>query len=1281
MSALLLAYLGDSALSAVTHKIPQEQQAEFAQLQQNPNFAIAEVFFARLQQPLSVAEEQQLRRLLHAPGNFDTAAVADSALIIPHPGVVSPWASKAGDILHHCGLTAIMHIERGLLIYNGGECAEWLADRMLNSVLRPPNLTNWQQLFHSPPPKPPQTFTTDSLANLNQKHGWALSASEIAHLQNMYKKLKRQPNDAEMMMFAQANSEHCRHKIFRAAWQDGGESLMNLIRQTHLAAPDGVITAFADNAAVVCAAAGVDFCADKNGVYGNGDNLLLVAKAETHNHPTAISPFAGAATGSGGEIRDEAAAGRGATTRAGFTGFMVSHLPFANVYESKTAAECHAAAKNLASPLAIMIEAPLGAANYGNEFGRPALAGFFRSYESTACARRFGFHKPLMLAGGFGHMGVECAGKKPIPPGAKIVQLGGPGFRLGIGGGAASSRGGGGDDFASVQRDNAEMQRRAQEVIDTCRRNYGDMILSLHDVGAGGLANAVMEIVHDAKVGAHIWLSAIPVQDQSLSAAEIWCNESQERYVLAMTAEWTTTLAAICARENCPFAIIGEATAAPNIVLSAKDGAAIVDLPLSAVLDDIPQPAIDAVAITKTEWNGATMPFLSTEQLNNICRAVLRHPTVACKRFLITIGDRTVGGLTARDQMIGPWQIPVADCAAFFNDYDSFGGAVFALGERAGVAALDAAAGARMAIAESLSNLAAAAGNWQDIKLSLNWLANCASDCGELRTAVVSAADFCLALNIGVVVGKDSLFMRATAEDGHSIESPTMNVAAAFMPSADVRQILTPQLSTAADTFLFLIEPSGQRRLGGGVFAEIVGGHDAPPDIVAADIDKFWRAIAECHAHNLILAYHDRSDGGLWATACEMAFAANCGVTLVLDSLFPAAQTDGGEKTADVNGQQIWTTLFNEEIGALLEVASDNAAQVLQIFADYGLAQQLQSIGRKNAQRHMRIYGGGQKLLDCRLDDLRQEWDLSSYEIARRRDNAACAAEEHARDFAKDGGLFSQLPPNFPIGAPYLQSARPRVAIVREQGVNGQREMAAAFTRAGFVAVDITMSDLRARRQTLSSAEFCGMALCGGFSFGDVLGGGRGWAEAILQNPALSDMFAEFFAAPNTFAFGACNGCQALAQLQPLMAAAETWQFPRFVANHSRRFEARLVMTEILPSPSPMFMNMAGAILPVVSSHAEGRARFDESAATSAAAAVMRFVDANGAATTQYPHNPNGSVGGCCGFCSPDGRITLTMPHPERVFRGVQMSWKPPEWEDNASPWLQMFINARRFVN
>lgn len=1249
-----------------------------------------EAFFVAWRRSPSEEEKKRLHSLFEAPCDFDESA--DAELIIPHPGVASPWSSKAGEILRNCGLDAVVRAEHGRLVSGGG--AHSIADAMTQTVLPAGSLGRWRELFEMRPRGPLAAVSPDAIEKINEEQGLALSDAEIDHLKRICAEEGRDLTDAEILMFAQANSEHCRHKIFRGAWEDG-DSLMARIRRTHEASPSGVVTAFSDNAAVIQAGDGEDFAPGADSVYAAGrGGLYLAAKAETHNHPTAISPFAGAATGAGGEIRDEAAAGRGAASRAGFAGYIVSRL-----------SDERSAPPGFASPLKIMQDAPLGAAGYCNEFGRPTLAGFFRAFDDFSGPRAWGFDKPVMLAGGIGHMRAGDEGKRPIPPGAKFVQIGGPGFRIGMGGGAASSRAAGGRDFASVQRDNAEIERRAQEAIDACRRLFPGMLLSLHDVGAGGLANAISEMAHDAGMGARIFLDAIPADDGSLSPAELWCNESQERYVLAIKADSMADFEEICRRENCPFAVLGEAEDTGRIVLQDASGQTAVDLSLEKILGDIPQPLrriIPALAPEQPNGTRANPAAASTDDssLEDYCRKILRHPAVACRRFLITIGDRTVGGLTARDQMAGRWQTPVSDCAAIFNDFESFGGAAFALGERPPVSALNPAAGARIAVAEALTNLAAAdIGELSRVKLSLNWMANCADDAraAELRDAVSAASEFCAALRTGVIVGKDSLFMRAAlsrdndlapaTEAGNGaamIESPAFAAAFAFVPVDDARRILTPALAGGEDSFIMLAEPSGMRRLGGSVFSALNEKDvSEPPDIGHEEMAAFWRAMSRCHSEDLLSAYHDRSDGGLWAASCEMAFAANCGLTLVLDGLFPAPLTDGGDAGGALSPAQmrdLRAALFCEEPGALLEAPAANAPRVMEIFADEGLQDRIQTVARPAAARRIQIYCGGRKLLDCATGELRRNWEELSDCIARKRgDDHKCAQEEYTRDYENDRGLFAHVPFDFedpPASqrdCPVAQSgARPRAAILREQGSNGQREMAAAFARAGFEAVDVTMSDLRTGRRTLR--EFRGLAMCGGFSFGDVLGAGRGWAAGVLHDESLADMFKEFFADPGTFAFGACNGCQALALLRPLMGDGD-WAFPRFTPNRSGRFEARLAMVEILDSPSLFFSGMEGACMPVANSNAEGCADFADSLR---APAAMRFVGGDGKPAASHPHNPSG--GEACGFSSPDGRITIVMPHPERSFRSAQLSWRPPEWKGDSSPWMRMFVNARRFV-
>ena len=1266
---------------------------------QNPS--VREAFFVSLHpshpshpSPSVQNDEDEFRKLLRATESFHFQNPA--LLVLPRRGVVSPWSSKAGDIARRCGLT-LNRVERGLLLQLPRDIAPdelqnilpQIHDPMTQRVLQNPD--EWTSVFAENESLPAQNIPMGdnpaaALQNANRIRGLALSEQDIARLAEYF--AKRDPAEAELLFFAQANSEHCRHKIFRAP-RKNAPSLMDAIRKTYRPLPnnaDGVITAFADNAAVIRGGSAREFAPDENGIWRAWDSgeMHIVAKAETHNHPTAISPFPGAATGSGGEIRDEAAAGRGAASRAGACGFIVSNLGFncGKMFAAKIP-------NGIASPKEIITDGPLGAAAFGNEFGRPNLAGFFRSYEEEVDGRNFGFHKPVMLAAGLGQMLPHSAGKKSIPPGALAVQLGGPGFRIGMGGGAASSRTSERPDFNSVQRDNPEMQRRAQEVLDSLRRmEGGGPLLSLHDVGAGGIGNAVSEMAHDAGRGVRVNLRDIPVGERGMSPAEIWCNESQERYVLALPPQALETLAKICAREKCPFAVIGVFTGGRDIVVVDENGNNVVEMDSDFAMNPPPPPLRESTApkVLRAE-------FASGKKVNlrESAYAVLRHPSVACKRFLIHIGDRTVGGLTARDQMVGRWQVPVADCAAFFHDYESFGGCAFALGERPPVAALNPAAGARMAIAEALTNLCAAnVGPLQNVRLSLNWMANCAdaSRDGELQSAVFAASEFCQAIGAAVVVGKDSLSMKIPgAQGGAATESPAMVVATAFAPVADARDVLTPVFSGRDDALLGLAfvgnENGIRRRMGGCVLSQAVSdsiGNESDaeaPDIAADDFAKLWRALAECRARGLILSQHDCSDGGLFAAACEMAFASGCGVSLTMDAVCgQAPETDGGEKVVNAESGGLAAALFNEEVGVLVEYPKAQAAEVLQIFADAGLPSGLQTVGRPTTEKRVRIHFGGVEVLNESAADLRAAWDEVSFKIALERDHPECARAEHSRNCSDDwGGLFARAEFDFAAGAFAVGGRAPKVAILREQGGNGQREMAAAFARAGFAAADVTTTDLAAGRFDLR--DFAGLAAVGGFSFGDALGAGRGWAETILRNEKLAEMFAAFFARADSFSLGVCNGCQMLAALDGLMPG--DFSFPTFAANVSGRYEARLILARVEERGSPLFAGMAGGILPVPASHGEGRAVFG-AGGLKRAETILTYADSAGCATESYPDNPNGSAGGGAGFCSADGRVAVMMPHPERVFRLSQMSWRPAEWEGDDSPWMRLFHNARRMA-
>lgn len=1286
-------------MSSKAKALPAEPSL-FTLYQSNPSSGKAarhNLFFTRWRTLPTEEDHTRIRRLLRAE-RAPARLADDGFVLLPRIGTVSPWSSKATDIAYRCGLSTLARVEHGWW-YPGGDkaLAEQVCDRMRQRVLFGTGANDWPQLFMlSDTATADETIALgdDAIAALrrqNEARSLALTADEIAYLAQLYQTLQRDPTAAELMMFAQANSEHCRHKLFNGLWHSAddadGQSLMDFIRHTHAANPQGVITAFNDNSAVISSEGGSDFAVADDGVYRSHaprDGLYIVAKAETHNHPTAISPYPGAATGSGGEIRDEAAAGRGAVTRAGFSGYMVSALENGDAPPPPP---------HIASPRQIITEAPIGAAAYNNEFGRPALAGYFRSFEQQQGDRCFGFHKPAMIAGGIGHILPFSTGKHPLPVGALIVQLGGEGFRIGIGGGAASSRSGGDDemlDFASVQRDNAEMQRRAQQVLETLRQRESNPILSLHDVGAGGLANAVSELVHDAGRGAHVDLNKVPVQEHGMSAAEVWCNESQERYVLALLPDEVKTLRQACERERCPYAVIGEVT--EDMMITADyNGETPVQLPLDKVLGKISRLQLQVQILLSPPADGALM-LAGNMNFREAAVAILRHPTVACKRFLITIGDRTVGGLTAREQMVGPWQTPVADCAAICHDFSGTRGAAFALGERAAAAARDPAAAVRLAISEAVLNLFAAAVEPTQIKLSLNWMANCADEQrnSELYAAVKAASEFCIAMRLGVIVGKDSLFMRMKSSGAAAVESPAFASVFAFAPLTDVRQIDTPQLSGQENTLLMLLSLAPPA-LGGSVAAQ--AGVFAPPPAQTADIkppalQAALQALARCRAEELILSYHDCSDGGAWAALCEMAFTANCGLDIFADTVGEAApETDGGGK--DGWDAKAAVALFHEAPAVVIEVAETAAARVMDIVADCnadGTPLSIQTIARPQQQdKTVRVYGGGQVLLKEALADLRRTWEEVSVDIAGGRDNPDCVKAEAERDMDGDGGLFAHLPATLPAAVPAaaaVNATRPRVAILREVGTNGQREMAAAFTSAGFDAVDVTMSDLLDGRHVLDE-QFCGAALCGGFSYGDVLGAGRGLALGVLHHPRLTDMFSEFFARTDRFVLGVCNGCQALAAMQALMPDAAQWGFPEFIANESRRFEARLSMVEITDSPSLFFNGLAGMMFPIVVSHGEGQADFSALNGRRPAPAMMRYVDNSGAIATAYPYNPNGSPAGNTGFCSPDGRITLMMPHPERIYRRLQMAWQPPavqQWNEEYTPWKLLFDNARRFV-
>ncbi len=1272
------------------------------------------------------------------------------ALVIPRAGTISPWSSKATDIVRNCGLDRVRRVERGTvwIVCGAGDVAEpalgALYDRMTErlSLLPGPRETPGSRPAAAPRDLavPADLFRVAVAGPLNRislRHeperalrdadrrlGLALNEEEIRWLCERFGTLGRDPTDAELMMFAQANSEHCRHKIFNASWTvDGhpaGHSLFDMIRRTHAANPGRVLSAYHDNAAVVEGGSVAWFGPDPaTGVYRHvPEPSGLLMKVETHNHPTAVSPFAGAATGSGGEIRDEAATGRGAESRAGLVGFSVSSLRIPG-FEQPWEADGPGTPAYIATALDIMLEAPIGAARFNNEFGRPALCGYFRTFEQAREGDGntwHGYHKPIMIAGGMGRIRLRHVAKAALAPGALIAVLGGPAMLIGLGGGAASSsapapggdangsrKSGGRDpagagasgreedrhrqelDFASVQRDNAEMQRRAQEVIDTCTRlGERNPILSIHDVGAGGLANAVPELVHAAGFGARLELGAIPTADPGMSPMELWCNEAQERYVVALDPGERARIESICRRERCPFSVIGMVTEAPRIELrDERRGERAVDVPLDLVLGDAPRLARESRHVSAAARETLGLPAGADPM--TLLERVLRLPCVADKTFLVTIADRSVSGLVARDQMVGPWQVPVADCAVTLADHLGFAGEAMAMGERAPLAVPDPPASARMAIGEALTNLAAAGiGTLEAAVLSANWMADAGRDDTALHDAVRAAAlDLCPRLGIPIPVGKDSLSMRTAWRDGgreREVSAPLSLVASAFAPVPDVRRAAVPALAKEdGNRLLFADLGLGRNRLGGSALAQVAAARGGdPPDVETEVLRGFFAVVQSLLAEGVVLAYHDRSDGGLAATLCEMAFAGRAGLRIDLTSL----------------GPEPVPVLFSEELGAVLQVRSRDAPSVLErLRAVSGLVRHVHSIGEADAGTRIRFGHRGTIVVDAARVDLHRTWSETSHRMQTLRDDPQCAREafEALLDDA-DPGLGARL--TFPFGRsapsgtaasdtaasassgalaahPSPRSARcPRVAILREQGVNGHRELAAAFVRAGFDAVDVHMTDLVAGRQSLE--RFTGLAAGGGFSYGDVLGAGGGWAAAVLHREGLREAFRAFFARPDTFALGICNGCQMLARLGSLVPGADAW--PRFLLNRSGQFESRLVMCEILDSPSIFFRGMSGSRLPVVVAHGEGRAaprRGDP-------VPCLRFVDNRHRPAERYPANPNGSPGGLTGFTTRDGRATILMPHPERAFRSVQLSWHPPDWGEE-SPWMEMFRNARRW--
>jgi phosphoribosylformylglycinamidine synthase len=1257
--------------------------------------------FAQLEQTLEAAERAVLDRLLtYGPRLSGHEPAGSLVLATPRPGTISPWSSKATDIARNCGLGKIRRIERGIAHYlDAGpevlsrdelaQASRDLHDRMTEAVFF--DMDEAACLFDATEPRPFITVDVvgggrDALNTANGELGLALSEDEIDYLVDSFQALGRNPSDVELMMFAQANSEHCRHKIFNADWIIDGKprdhSLFAMIRNTTEHAPDNVLSAYSDNAAVIAGHAGERFMPDPvTRRYGfSEEDIHILMKVETHNHPTAISPYPGAATGSGGEIRDEGATGQGSKPKAGLTGFSVSNLRLPDLPEPWEVD--HGKPGRIVSALDIMLEGPIGAAAFNNEFGRPNLCGYFRTYEQEVPAGKAtelrGYHKPIMLAGGLGNIRERHIRKQRFPAGTPLVVLGGPAMLIGLGGGAASSMASGASaedlDFASVQRSNPEMERRCQEVIDRCwERGDENPVLFIHDVGAGGLSNALPELVHDAGRGGRFELRAVPNDDPGMSPMEIWCNESQERYVLAVDALRLEEFRDICERERCPYAVVGEATDEEHLLLGdAHFENAPIDMPLPLLFGKPPRMLRDVRHVQPPK------PALELGgiDLEEAALRVLRLPTVADKTFLITIGDRSITGQVARDQMVGPWQVPVADCAVTLSGFHGYTGEAMSMGERTPLALLDAPASGRMAVGEAITNMAAACvERISDIKLSANWMAaagHAGEDARLYDTVEAVGMELCPALGIAIPVGKDSMSMKTVWEDAdgtREMAAPLSLIVSAFAPVSDARKTLMPQLRLdCGDTDLVLIDLGKKRnRLGGSCLAQVYGqlGSDAPDLEDPGSLVRFFDAVQELNREGLLLAYHDRSDGGLFATLCEMAFAGRCGLDLELGAC----------------GDSVPAVLFSEELGAVLQVCHTDTDDVLKVFHDAGLGHHTHVMGRPSADEQIVIRHNGEAVLQGSRAEFQAAWSEVSFRMQSLRDNPDCAGEEYARiEQVAAPGMepILSFEPGEDVAAPFVRrGVRPRLAVLREQGVNGQIEMAAAFHRAGFDCVDVHMSDIMAGRVTLG--QFRGLVACGGFSYGDVLGAGEGWAKSILFNPRVRDQFSAFFLRPDTFSLGVCNGCQMLSNLHELIPGAENW--PHFVRNRSEQFEARFSLVEIAPSPSVLLRGMEGSRLPIAVAHGEGRAEFPDETDLAAVRSrvTLRYVESDGTLAARYPANPNGSPEGITGLTTTDGRVTIMMPHPERVFRTVQHSWHPDDWGPDG-PWLRLFRNARTWV-
>lgn len=1220
-------------------------------------------------------------------------------LVVPRVGTISPWSTKATDIAHNCGLECVERVERGIaykVAFNGSD-SEWdsvvnelaamLHDRMTESVLF--NIEDAASLFEQQSPAPLEKIDLISggikaLQQANSDLGLALSADEIDYLFDSYTKAGKNPTDAELMMFAQANSEHCRHKIFNADWSvDGKEqdkSLFSMIRNTHQLNPGGVLSAYSDNAAVVTGNKGGRFFPDYDGVYRYADeDIHFLIKVETHNHPTAISPFPGAATGNGGEIRDEGATGRGGKPKAGLTGFSVSNLRipgFTHEWEKDNGKP-----GRIASAFDIMLEGPIGGAAFNNEFGRPNLCGYFRTYEQQIDEEEGseirGYHKPIMIAGGIGNIRDNHVEKGVIPAGASVVVLGGPSMLIGLGGGAASSvaTGEGSEnlDFASVQRGNPEIERRCQEVIDRCwAMGEENPIITIHDVGAGGLCNAIPELMHDSDRGGKINLRNIPNSEPGMSPMQIWCNESQERYVISIANDKLERFKEICERERCPYAIVGEATANEDLVVEDPLlGEPAVDLSMSVLFGKAPKMQRDA-SRGKSSGDDFSATDVNIEEAVN---RVLRLPTVADKTFLISIGDRSITGMVARDQMVGPWQVPVADVAVTALSYDSYHGEAMSMGERAPLALLDAPASGRMAIGEALTNIAAAnVSSIDKICLSANWMAATGykdEDSRLFDTVKAVGMELCPQLGISIPVGKDSLFMRSVWNEGgeeKAVVAPLSLIISAFAPVADIRKTVTPQLKSIPEsTLIYLDLGNGKNRLGASCLSQVYSavGSSAPDLESPQQMVSFFNTMQKLLEDDLIAAYHDRSDGGLITTLLEMAFAGRVGLEIDL---------------ANLNGNAA-EILFNEELGAVIQVANSNLEKVMGVLADSGLETIAHNIGTVNSGSNIVIVKDDETVLKKNRTELHRVWSETTHRMQVARDNSEVVADEYRLLLDEnDPGINVKLTfdQNEDIAAPFIATGkRPKIAVLREQGVNGQIEMAAAFDRAGFESVDVHMSDLLSGRRDLQ--QFKGLVACGGFSYGDVLGAGEGWAKTILFNESLKQQFTEFFSRTDSFGLGVCNGCQMLSNLRDIIPGAEKW--PRFVRNMSEQFEARFVSVKVEESNSVFLQGMAGSIMPIAVAHGEGCIETVSCNSTDlekSGLVSLRYVDNYGKPTETYPLNPNGSENGITGLCNNDGRFTIMMPHPERVFMAVQNSWHPDDWQEDA-PWMRMFRNARKW--